>query len=59
MEGLDLQIIGSGKSWIFKHQLLGRAREMGLGSAHTFSLEEAREAARQARQLLPFAALIP
>lgn len=55
--GLYVQVSGDGKekigrSWLFKFTLNGRAREMGLGSAGTFSLSEAREAARRARQLL-------
>jgi integrase len=51
--GLCLQVIPSGaRSWIFRFSLFGRAREMGLGSLHTVSLEEAREAALQCRKLL-------
>jgi integrase len=50
--GLWLQVTGKGaKSWIFRFALHGRAREMGLGSAHTFSLAEARERARECRKL--------
>ena len=40
------------KSWIFRHTLRGRAREMGLGSTSTVSLAEARHRAQQARKLL-------
>jgi hypothetical protein len=39
-----------GKSWIYRYMLKGRAREMGLGPAHSVSLIEAREMARQARR---------
>ena len=50
--GLWLQVSGTGgKSWIFRFKIAGRAREMGLGSAHTFSLAEARERARECRKL--------
>ncbi|MGH1571372.1 tyrosine-type recombinase/integrase [Methylobacterium sp. P31] len=50
--GLWLQVTGNGgKSWIFRFKIAGRAREMGLGSAHTFSLAEARERARECRKL--------
>ncbi|MCJ2126807.1 tyrosine-type recombinase/integrase [Methylobacterium sp. J-077] len=50
--GLWLQVAGKGgKSWIFRFKIAGRAREMGLGSAHTFSLAEARERARECRKL--------
>jgi Arm DNA-binding domain len=51
--GLWLQVTTSGaRSWIFRFCLFGRAREMGLGSLNTVSLEEAREAALQCRKLL-------
>jgi integrase len=51
--GLWLQVTRSGvRSWIFRFTLFGRAREAGLGSLKTVSLEEAREAALQCRKLL-------
>ncbi|MBB4422315.1 integrase [Bradyrhizobium sp. CIR48] len=63
--GLYLQVKGDGaeqvsKSWIFRYRLNGHtstkgkalAREMGLGSLDTWTLTEARERARQQRQLL-------
>lgn len=51
--GLWLQVSQFGtKAWIFRFMLNGRARQMGLGSVETFSLKEARERARAARQLL-------
>lgn len=63
--GLYLQVAGDGKdkvskSWIFRYRFNGHtsrlgkplAREMGLGSADTWTLAEARERARQQRQLL-------
>lgn len=40
------------KSWIFRYMLDHRPRKMGLGSVVTFSLAEARERARLARQQL-------
>lgn len=40
------------KAWVFRFMLNGRARQMGLGDINTFSLKEARERARQARQLV-------
>jgi integrase len=52
-DGLYLQVSKIGtKSWVFRYQLAGRAREMGLGSIRTFTLQEARERARRCRQLL-------
>lgn len=63
--GLYLQVAGDGKqkiskSWIFRYRFNGHlskagkplAREMGLGSLDTWTLAEARDRARQQRQLL-------
>ena len=51
--GLLLQVSGSGtKSWVFRYERDGKERMMGLGSAKTLSLPEARERARQQRLLL-------
>lgn len=50
--GLWLQVTGKGgKSWIFRFTLDGKAREMGLGAANTFSLAEARDKALACRKL--------
>ncbi|MBV9481107.1 MAG: DUF4102 domain-containing protein [Acidobacteria bacterium] len=43
---------GSGKSWIFRFMLRGRAREMGLGSFRLMSLAEARENAWKYRKMV-------
>ncbi len=40
------------RSWVFKFQLAGQRREMGLGPLHTISLAEARAKARTLRQQL-------
>lgn len=51
--GLYLQVSAYGtKAWLFRYMLDGKARHMGLGSVDTFSLKEARERARLARQLV-------
>jgi integrase len=51
--GLYLQITPTGvKSWLLRYERNGKERWMGLGPTHTFSLEEARERARKARQQL-------
>jgi hypothetical protein len=54
--GLWLQVTGAAngvtKAWLFRYTRHGRARQMGLGALHTVSLAEARERARQARQIL-------
>ncbi|WP_409565088.1 tyrosine-type recombinase/integrase [Methylobacterium sp. J-090] len=50
--GLWLQVTGKGaKSWIFRFTLRGKSREMGLGSAGTFTLAEARDRALACRKL--------
>lgn len=43
---------GGSKSWVFRFTLTGKQREMGLGSATTFTLAEARDRAQAARKLL-------
>jgi integrase len=49
--GLYLQVSDRGaKSWLLRYEIAGRKRWMGLGSASVFSLKEARERARLARQ---------
>ena len=49
--GLYLQVSRTGtKSWLLRYELKGRERFLGLGSLDTFSLKEARERARAARQ---------
>jgi integrase len=51
--GLYLQVRGPEvKSWIFRWERDGKQRSMGLGSAFTITLAEAREAAQEARKLL-------
>jgi integrase len=51
--GLYLQINeGGAKSWLLRYERAGRERWLGLGPLHTFTLKEARERARSARQLL-------
>src|SRR5262245_59950020 len=53
VKGLCLQVSESGaKSWLLRYQLNGKKRWMGLGSAADWSLKEARERARLARQKL-------
>lgn len=51
--GLYLQVSPNGtKSWFFRYRLHGRVRDMGLGSFLDFTLAEARERAREQRQLV-------
>ena len=52
-KGLYLQVTKAGaKSWVMRYERGGRERMMGLGPLHAFSLDEARERARLARQKL-------
>jgi integrase len=51
--GLYLQVMTAGRgSWLLRFERNGRERAMGLGSTADFSLAEARQRARAARQLL-------
>jgi integrase len=53
MPGLLLQVSASGaKSWLLRYVLGGTERMLGLGGANVFTLKEARERARLARQHL-------
>ncbi|MCK1450439.1 integrase arm-type DNA-binding domain-containing protein [Bradyrhizobium sp. 35] len=52
-KGLYLQVTPTGaRSWLLRYERGGRERAMGLGPADDFTLDEARERARKARQLL-------
>jgi len=52
-DGLYLQITPTGvKSWVLRYERAGKERMMGLGPERIFSLREARERARRARQQL-------
>jgi integrase len=51
--GLYLQVTDAGvRSWILRYERNGRERAMGLGPVGDFTIEEARERARKARQQL-------
>src|SRR4051812_49777336 len=52
--GLWLQVTPNrrGRSWVFRYTFAGKTHEMGLGSLDTIGLSDARELARQCRQLL-------
>ena len=53
VRGLILAVYGPrSASWVLRYQLNGKIRHLGLGSAYTFSLAEARDRARAARQKL-------
>src|SRR5262245_9250871 len=50
--GLYLQVTpGGGKSWVYRYQLHGRPREMGLGPLSAYNLAAARQEAAEARRL--------
>jgi integrase len=49
-DGLYLQVTAAGaKTWIFRFQLAGKRREMGMGSVSLVTLAKAREKAKEAR----------
>jgi integrase len=51
--GLYLQVAkGGAKSWIFRFQVKGRRRDMGLGSVEKVSLSAARRKAKEALELV-------
>lgn len=51
--GLYLQVNGEGVgSWIYRYQLNGKRRKLGLGSTSTITLAEARKLALEARLLV-------
>jgi integrase len=50
--GLVLQVRGNSKSWLLRFQRNGRERWLGLGPLHVFTLEQARQRAREAQQQL-------
>jgi integrase len=50
--GLYLRVAeGGSKQWIYRYVTAGRARDMGIGPVHVFTLAEAREKAREASKL--------
>ena len=49
--GLFLQVSKGGRSWVYRYMLTGQPREMGLGSASTITLAEARDRRDDARRL--------
>ena len=50
-DGLYLQVTPpSSKTWIYRYQLKGRRRDLGLGSCKIYSLAIAREKAFEARR---------
>jgi integrase len=46
----SVSVYGINKSWIYKYELHGKRREMGLGSLQDFTLAEARQRHRVLRQ---------
>ena len=51
-EGLYLQIRGDARGWIFRYQLAGKRRDMGMGAFPVVSLKEAREAVDAAKKII-------
>lgn len=51
-DGLYLQVAGASRSWLFRYQVKGRRRTMGLGSFPQVPLREARDEIEAARKLI-------
>ena len=50
---LHLQVTaGAGRSWVYRYQVAGKRRDMGLGPLDAVTLAEARHRAQEARQLV-------
>lgn len=49
--GLYLQVAGIARTWVYRFQMAGRRRDMGLGPFPDISLAKARELAHAAREL--------
>lgn len=53
VRGLYLRVSDTGaRSWIFRYQIAGRRRDMGLGGLDVVSIKDARDAAGDLRKLL-------
>lgn len=50
--GLYLDVRGTARSWLYRFQMAGRRREMGLGPATVYGLAEARQRRDAARRLV-------
>lgn len=51
--GLYLRVAPTGaKGWLYRYQVAGRRRDMGLGAVSLYSLAEARQKAHEARRLV-------
>lgn len=50
--GLYLDVRGAARSWLYRYQIKGRRREMGLGSALVYGLADARQKRDAARRLV-------
>lgn len=51
-DGLYLQVAGVSRSWIFRYQVKGRRRTMGLGAFPSVTLRVARDEIEAARKLI-------
>lgn len=50
--GLRLIVRASGKTWVFRYQLAGKRREMGLGAYPQIGLKDARTKAEEQRSII-------
>lgn len=52
VQGLALQITGGSRSWVLRVTIAGKRRDMGLGPYPEVTLAQARDKAREARELI-------
>jgi integrase len=52
VQGLALQVIGGSRSWVLRATVGGKRRDMGLGPYPEVGLAQARDKAREARELI-------
>ncbi len=52
VQGLALQVIGGSRAWVLRATIGGKRRDMGLGPYPEVTLAQARDKAREARELI-------
>ena len=52
VRGLALQVIGGSRAWVLRVTIAGKRRDMGLGPYPEVTLAQARDKAREARELI-------
>lgn len=52
VQGLALQVVGGSRAWVLRVTIGGKRRDMGLGPYPEVTLAQARDKAREARELI-------